>query len=138
MKLRACFIHVHRTPVEHCSIYRRNSRLRFRRVRHLHEGHAAGLPSIPVLDEGYGFNISMGCKKFSQLLLCRGDVEIPDKNVCHECILFLIFYEMSRSGTKRSVKGDLSQVAFSKAHQSGCTFSACNPLGPFVTSNCTV
>jgi hypothetical protein len=48
----------------------------------------------------------MGCKKFLQLLLCRGDVEVPDKNVCHECILFLIFYEMSQSGTKRSVKGD--------------------------------
>ena len=29
----------------------------------------------------------MGCKKFSQLLLRRGDVEVPDKNVSHEFIL---------------------------------------------------
>ena len=91
MKLRASFVRGHRTSVEHRSTERRNSCLRFRRVRHLHEGHAAGLPRIPVLDDRDGFDISMGCKKFLQLLLRRGDVEVPDKNVSHEFILLLIF-----------------------------------------------
>ena len=90
MKLRACFIYVHRTTVKYRFVECRNSCLRFRRLRHLHEGHAAGLPRIPVLDDRDGFDISMGCKKFSQLLLGRGDVEVPDKNISHEFLLSLI------------------------------------------------
>lgn len=91
MKLRACFVHVHRTSVEHRSIKRRNSCLCFRRLRHLHEGHAPGLARIPVLDDRDGFDISVGRKKFSQLLLRRGDIQVPDKNVRHEWILFWAF-----------------------------------------------
>ena len=87
MKLRASFVHVHRTAVEHGSIQCRNSALRVRRLRHLHEGDAAGFARIPVHDDRDGFHVAVGCKKFPQLLLSHRDIQVSDKNVGHEFIL---------------------------------------------------
>ena len=57
----------------------------------------------------------MGCKKFSQLLLRRSDVEVPDKNVSHEVILFDL-PEISGSGMKAEFqKAILIQIAFYKS-----------------------
>ena len=58
MKFRASFVHVHRTAVKHGSIQCRNSALG---LRHLHEGDAAGFARIPVLDDGDGFDGTVGC-----------------------------------------------------------------------------
>ena len=91
MKLRASFVHAHRTTVEHSSIQCRNSALGFRRLCHLHEGDAARFARIPVLDDRDGFDSSVGCKKFPQLPLRHRDIQFPDKNVSHEFILFVIF-----------------------------------------------
>jgi len=72
-------------------------------LRHLHEGHATGLPRIPAVDGGDGFDISVGCKKFSQLLLRRGDVEVPIKMLVTSSFS-LDLPEISQSGMKRSCK----------------------------------
>lgn len=90
MKLRASFIHVHRTAVKHYSVQGRNGALGFGRLRHLHEGDAAGFARIPVLDDGDGFDGTVGCKQFPQLLLRHRDIQVPDKDVSHEFILLLI------------------------------------------------
>lgn len=90
MKLRSRFVHIHRTSVKHGSIQCRNSALGFRRLRHLHEGDAAGFARIPVLDDGDGFDGTVGCKQFPQLLLRHRDIQVPDKDVSHEFILLLI------------------------------------------------
>ena len=50
-----------------------------------------GFARIPVLDDGDGFDCSVGCKQFPQLLLRHRDIRASDKNVSHEFILFLIF-----------------------------------------------
>ena len=77
MKLRASFIHVHRTAINHGSIQRRNRTLGLGRLRHLHEGDAAGFARIPVLDDGDGFDGTVGCKQFPQLLLRHRDIQVP-------------------------------------------------------------
>jgi len=114
MKLRASFVHAHRTTVKHRSMQCRNSALGFRRLRHLHEGDAAGFARIPVLDDGDGFDGSLGCKNFPQLLLRHRDIQVPDKNVSHEFILFLIFpksrnQERRRNFKRRSRRNRLSE-----------------------------
>lgn len=88
MKLRASFIHVHRTAVKHRSIQCRNGALGFGRLRHLHERDAPRFASIPILDDGDGFDGTVGCKQSSQLLLRHRDIQVPDKDVSHEFILF--------------------------------------------------
>ena len=89
MKLRATFVHVHRTAVKHRSIQCRNSGLGFRRLGHLHESDAPRFARIPVLDDGDGFDGTVACKQFPQLLLRHSDIEVSDKDVSHEFILFL-------------------------------------------------
>ena len=104
MKPRASFVHAYRTPVKHRSTQCRNSALRFRRLRHLHEGEAAGFARIPVRDDRNGFDGSVGCKKFPQLLLRHRDIQVSDKNVSHEFILFLIFPEFCNQERTRNFK----------------------------------
>ena len=113
MKLWTRFVHVHRTSVEHRFVQSRNGGLSFRRLRHLQEGHAAGLPRIPVLNDRDGFDIPVGGKEFSQLLLRRGDVEIPDKNVGHEFILSWSSRD-SQFGLKEFKKAIVIQIASCK------------------------
>ena len=91
MKLRARFVHADRTAVKHGSIQCRNSALRVRRLHHLHEGDAAGFARIPVLDDRDGFDGPVRYKKISQLLLRHRNIQVPNKDVSHEFILFLIF-----------------------------------------------
>lgn len=91
IKLRACFVHFHRAPIEHRSVQRSNSCLGFQRLRHLDESHTARFARIPVLDDRDGFDGSVGREDVSQLLLCHRDIDVPDKNVNHELIMPLIF-----------------------------------------------
>jgi len=84
MKPRASFVHVHGTAVEDRPIQCRNSALSFLRLCHLQEGEAAGFARIPVLDDGDGFDSTVGGKQFPQLLLRHGDIQISDKDVSHE------------------------------------------------------
>ena len=88
MRLRASFAHPHRTPVQHGSIECCDSALGFRRLRHFHEGYAARFARIPVVDDGDAVDAAVDCKKVAQLLLRHRDIEIPDKDVGHELILF--------------------------------------------------
>lgn len=107
MKLRASFVHVHRTAVKRCSVQCRNGALGFDRLRHLHEGDAAGFARIPVLDDGDGFDGTVGCKQFPQLLLRHRDIQVSDKDVSHGCIL-LIDLPKSRDRNEGGIsKGDL-------------------------------
>lgn len=87
MKLRASFVHGHRTSVEHRPGQCRNSALGFDGLRHLHEGDAAGFARVPVLDDGHGFDCSVGRKQFPQLLLRHRDIQVSNKDVSHEFIL---------------------------------------------------
>ena len=91
MKLRASFVHVHRTTVKHRSIQCRNSGFGFRRLGHLHEGDAPRFARIPVLDDRDRFDRTVGCKQFPQLLLRHRDIQVSDKNVSQKFILLLIF-----------------------------------------------
>jgi len=84
MKLGASLVHVHRTAVKRRSIQCRNSALGFGRLRHLHERDAARFACIPVLDDGDGFDGTVGCKQLSQLLLRHRDIQVPYKNVSHK------------------------------------------------------
>jgi hypothetical protein len=86
MKLRTSFVHPHRALIEQHSIERRNSGLGFSRLRHLDKSDTAGVTRVPVHDDRDGFDGSMCCKNFSQLLLCHREIEVPDKNVGHEFI----------------------------------------------------
>ena len=95
MKLRASFVHCHRTAVKHSPGQCRNGALGFHRLGHLHEGDASGFARIPVVDDGNGFDCSVDCKQFPQLLLRHRDIQISDKNVSHEFILFLIFRNLA-------------------------------------------
>jgi hypothetical protein len=81
MKLRARFVHVHRAAVKHRSIQCRNSALGFRRLGHLHKGDAAGFARIPVLDDRDGFDVSVGCKNFPQLLPVTVISRFPTKTL---------------------------------------------------------
>jgi hypothetical protein len=79
MKLRTGFVHSHRTPIEHLSIQRINSRLGFRGLCHLDKSDTAGLARVPVHDDRDGFEGSMQCKSFSQRLLRYRDIKVADK-----------------------------------------------------------
>jgi len=83
-KLRTSFVHPQRTLVEHLSIQGSDSGVGFSRLPHLDKSHTAGLSRIPVHDDPDGFDGSVCCKNFSQLLLCDRDVKVPDKNIGHE------------------------------------------------------
>ena len=107
MKLRASFVHVHRTTVKHRSVECRNGALGLGRLRHLHEGDAPGFACIPVLYDGDGFDGTVGCKQFPQLLLRHRDIQISDKNVSHEFILFLILRNLAIRNERGTSKGDL-------------------------------
>lgn len=85
--LRTSFVYVDGPPVKNCSVQRSDSALGFVRLRHLHEGDAAGFPGIPVLDHGDGFDTSVGGKNFPQLLFRHRDVQVSDKNVSHEFLV---------------------------------------------------
>ena len=118
MKLRASFVHTHRTAIKHGSIQCRNSALGFRRLHRLHEGDTAGFARIPVLDEGDGFDVSVGYKNFPQLLLRHRDIQVSDKNVRHEFILFLICPKFRNRERTRNFKGDLDpdRLSQGRAH----------------------
>jgi len=140
MKLRTSFVDPHRTPIEQRSIQRSHCGRGFRRLRHLDKSDTPGRARVPVHDDRHGFDGSMCCKNFSQTLLCYRDVEVPDKNVGHEFIPATDLRERPPEPEAKFSKGDLERSPFRKASRSqrGVTFSACKPLGPFVTSNCTV
>jgi hypothetical protein len=86
MNLRTCFVHSHRTPVEHRPLQRSNRSLGFSCLGHLDKSHTAGLAGIPVHHDSDGFDASMCCKNFSQLLLCYRDIQVTDENIGHEFI----------------------------------------------------
>ena len=104
MKLWAGFVHVHRTTVKHRSIQRSNGALSLRRLRHFHERDAAGLARIPVLHDLNGFDGSVRCKKFPQLLFRHRNIQVSDKNVSHEFILFLTFPKSDDQERTRNFK----------------------------------
>ena len=86
VKLWPSFVHVHSTTVQHGLIECRNRTLGVGRLRHLDERDTAGFACIPVLDHRDGFDGSVDCKKLAQLLFRYRDIQVPDKNVRHECI----------------------------------------------------
>jgi len=115
MKLWASFVYVHRAAVKHRSLQCRNGALGLSRVRHLHERDAPRFGRIPVLDDGDGFDCSVGCKNVSQLLLRHRHIQVPDKNVSHKFILFLIFPKSrDQERTRNFQKAILMQIAFRK------------------------
>lgn len=142
MKLGTSFVHPHRTPVEQHSIQRRNRGLGFSRLRHLDKSDTARLARVPVHNDRDGLDGTMCGKNFPQLVLCYRDIKVPDKNVGHEFIPATDLPErpLEPEAEVELLKGDLERSPFRKASRSqrGRTFSACQPLGPFVTSNCTV
>ena len=103
MKFRTGFVHSHRTPIEHLSIQRINSCLGFRCLCHLDKSDTAGLARVPVHDDHDGFDGSMHCKNFSQLLLRYRDIKVADKNGGHEVILPLMFPNISQLGTHKLI-----------------------------------
>ena len=50
---------------------------------------------IPVLDDGDGFDGTVGCKQFPQLLIRHRDIQVSDKDVSDEFILFLTFRNLA-------------------------------------------
>jgi hypothetical protein len=92
IELRAGFVDPDRTPVQRRSIQGSNRCLGFRRLRHLDESNTARFAGIPIHDEGDGLDGPVSRKQIAQLLLGQGDIEVPDKNISHESILPLIFF----------------------------------------------
>jgi len=132
MKLRASFVHVHRAAVKHRSVQGRNGALGFSRLRHLYECDAAGLARIPVVDDGDGFDCSVGCKQFPQLLLRHRNIQVSDKDVSHGFTLALIFGK-SRVGTEHEIsKGDLDADRLSqrRALKEAGRSQPASPWGP--------
>jgi hypothetical protein len=83
IEFRTSFVHRHRTPIEYLSIQCSDGSPRFSRLRHLDKSDTTGLARVSVHDDRDGFDGSMRCKNFSQLLLCYRDIKVPDKNVGH-------------------------------------------------------
>lgn len=141
VKFGTSFVHTYRTTVEYLSIKGCNGSLGFRRMRHLNKCNTARLTSIPVLDDGDGFYGPVCCKHFSELLLCHRDVKVPNKNVGHKLIAATDLAECFATKIEAEFQKAIStDIAFRKepSTQTACTFSACQPFGPLVTSNCTV
>ena len=111
MNLRTCFVHSHRTPVEHRPLQRSNRSLGFSCLAHLDKSHTAGLAGIPVHHDSDGFDASMCCKNFSQLLLCYRDIQVTDENIGHEFIPDTDLPEGSRE-SGGIFKGDLERSPF--------------------------
>ncbi len=111
MKLGTSFVHPDRTPVEQHSIQGSGCGFGSRGLRHLDKGDAAGLARVPVHHKGNGLHGSMGCKNFSQLLLCYRDIQVPDKNVGHE---FIPATDVAPGGNQKRkfLKGDLGRSPF--------------------------
>ena len=80
-----------------------NTRLGFRCMCHLDKSDTAGLARVPVHDDHDGFDGSMHCKNFSQLLLRYRDIKVADKNVGHEVILPLMFPNILQLGTHKLI-----------------------------------
>ena len=132
LSLRSRFVHGHGTAIEHRSVQRRNSALGFFRLRHLHESDAAGFARIPVLDDGDGFDGTVGCKQFPQLLLRHRDIQVSDKDVSHEFILLLIFAKSRNQKQTRNSKGDLDLDRLSQRLplREAVRFQLASPWGP--------
>ena len=86
---------------------------------------------IPVLDDGDGFDGTVGCKQFPQLLLRHRDIQVSDKDVSHEFILFLTFRNLAIRNERGISKGDpdadrLSESTFRVAVRS----QPATPWGP--------
>ena len=90
MKLRASFVHVDRAAVHHRSIECSNRTLGFRCLCHFKEGDAARFARIPVFDNADSFDAAVDAEKLAQLLLRHRDVQVPNKNISHEIILYPI------------------------------------------------
>jgi hypothetical protein len=115
MKLRASFVHVHRAAVKHRSVQGRNGAQGFSRLRHLHERDAPRFARIPVLHDGDGFDGTVGCKQFPQLLLRHRDIQVSDKDVSHEFIPLLTCPKSrDQERTRNFQKAILMQIAFRK------------------------
>jgi hypothetical protein len=116
MKLRASFVHVHRAAVKHRSVQCRNGALGFSRSGHLHERDAPRFARIPVLDDGNGFDGTVGCKQFPHLLLRHRDVQVSNEDVGHSSDSSCSS-EISQPGTNAEFqKAIFMQIAFSNAH----------------------
>ena len=118
---RSSFVHARRTAVKHRSIQCRNSALDFPRLRHLHQGYASRFSPIPVRDDRDGFEGSVGCQKFPQLLLRQRDIQVPDENVSHDSIIFLIFPNFCNRERTRNFTGDFDadRLSQARAHSEG-------------------
>ena len=68
----------------------------------------AGFARIPVLEDGDGFDGTVRCKQFPQLLFRHRDIQVSDKDVSHEFILFLIFRKLAIRNESGISKGDLN------------------------------
>jgi len=136
LNLRSRFVHGHGTAVEHRSVQRRNSALGFFRLGHLHESDAPRFARIPVRDDGDGFDGTVGCKQFPKLLLRHRDIQVSDKDVRHEFILFLIFPKFRNQGrTVEFQKGDPDTDRLSKggcALREAVRFQLASPWGPWL------
>lgn len=106
-KLRASFVHTHRTAVKRGSIQRGNGVLGLCRLRHLRQCDAAGFAPFPILDDRDGLDAFRGVQKFPQLLLRYRDIQVCYKNVSHEFILFLISRNLAIRSQRGNSKGDL-------------------------------
>jgi len=84
-------------------------------LRHLDESHTARFAGIPIHDEGDGFDRPVCGKQIAQLLLGQRDIEVPDKNISHELVLPLVFFDdqVKKYEAKRK-KGDLGRIALSQ------------------------
>jgi len=77
LKLRTSFIYPHRTAVEHGSIQCSNGALSLGSLGYLNKGDASGFACVPVRDDGDAFDSSVRCKKFLQLMLRHGYIQVP-------------------------------------------------------------
>ena len=140
IKLGTSLVHSHGTPVEGISIESGNRGLSFSRQLHLDKSDTARLTRVPVQDDGDAFDGAVEQKISSSCCFVTVMSRFPTKTLVTSPIRPLTFTNVrrgTRSGVfkRRSVRDRLSQDV--RLYR-GCTFSACQPLGPLVTSNCTV
>jgi len=106
MKLRTGFVHPHSTPVENLSIQRSDGSRGFSGLCHLNKSDTAGLARVPVHDERDGFDGSMDCKSFPQLLLGDRDIQVADKNVSHEFVAVADLPENQKRNLQKAISRD--------------------------------
>ena len=90
VKLRASFVHIHRTAVKHRSVQCRNGAPGFRCLRHLHECNAAGFARIPVFEDRDALDRSVDSKQLSQLLFRHRYIQVPNKNVSQSVAMSIL------------------------------------------------